>query len=87
MVEGGADQMAQLRIYKKNGGKIYDLVMAQKKKEQKEKDIREQEELLSRFRRASARYEDAVNTNLTVLQTGHKTALYKALRGLAGRCG
>jgi hypothetical protein len=83
----GADQMAQLRIYKKNGGKIYDLVMAQKKKEQKEKHIREQEELLSSFRRASAQYEDAVNTNLTVLQTGHKTALYKALRGLAGRCG
>ena len=83
----GADQMARLRIYKKNGGKIYDLVMGQKKKEQKEKHIQEQEELLSRFRRASARYEDTVNTNLTVLQTGHKTALYKALRGLSGRCG
>lgn len=83
----GVDQMAQLRIYKMNGGKIYDLVMAQKKKEQKEKDIREQEELISSFRKASARYEDTLNTNLTVLQAGHKTALYRALRGIIGMCG
>lgn len=83
----GVDQMAQLRIYKRNGGKIYDLVMAQKKREQKDNEIREQEEFLSSFRRASTKYEDIVNTNLTVLQTGHKTALYKALRGIIGRCG
>jgi len=80
----GVDQMAQLRIYKRNGGKIYDLVMAQKKKEQREKDIKEQEELLASFRKGSARYENVINTNLTVLHTGHKTALYKALRGIAG---
>jgi hypothetical protein len=83
----GADQMAQLRIYKWNGGKIYDLVMGQKKREQKENVIREQEELLNSYRRASTKYEDIANTNLTVLQTGHKTALYKALRGIVGRCG
>lgn len=83
----GVDQMARLRIYKKNGGKIYDLVMAQKKKEQKENRIKEQKELLSRFRRASAQYEDVANKNLTVLQAGHKTGLYKALKGLTGRCG
>jgi hypothetical protein len=83
----GADQMAQLRIYKQNGGKIYDLVMAQKKKEQKENIIREQEEMLMSFRKASTKYEDVVNTNLTVLKMGHKTALYKALRGIIGICG
>jgi len=83
----GADQMAQLRIYKRNGGKIYDLVMGQKKREQKENEIREQEELINSFRRASTKYEDIANTNLTVLQMGHKTALYKALRGIIGRCG
>ena len=79
--------MAQLRIYKRNGGKIYDLVMAQKKREQKENEIREQEELISSYRRATTRYEEAMNTNLTVLQMGHKTVLYKALRGIIGRCG
>ncbi len=83
----GADKMAQLRIYKQNGGKIYDLVMGQKKREQKENEIREREELLSSFRTASTKYEDIANTNLTVLQMGHKTALYKALRGIVGRCG
>lgn len=83
----GADQMSQLRIYKRNGGKIYDLVMAQKKKEQKENNVKEQEELINSFRKASTRYQNEMNTNLTVLQTGHKTALYKALRGIVGRCG
>lgn len=85
--KAGADQVAQLRIYKQNGGKIYDLVMGQKKREQKENEIREREELLSSFRTASTKYEDIANTNLTVLQMGHKTALYKALRGIVGRCG
>lgn len=80
----GADQMSQLRVYKKNGGKIYDLVMAQKKKEQREKDIKVQEELLASYRKGSARYENVMNTNLTVLHSGHKTALYKALRGIVG---
>ncbi len=83
----GVDQMAQLRIYKRNGGKIYDLVMGQKKREQKENEIREQEELINSFRRSSTRYGDVVNTNLTILQMGHKTTLYKALRGIVGRCG
>lgn len=80
----GADQMAQLRVYKRNGGKIYDLVMAQKKKEQKAKEIEEQEAFLASFRKSSVRYEGVMNTNLTVLHTGHKTALYKALRGIVG---
>jgi hypothetical protein len=83
----GADQMAQLRVYKWNGGKIYDLVMAQKKKEQREKDIKEQEELINSFRKASKKYEATMNSNLTVLQAGHKTSLYKVLRGIIGRCG
>lgn len=83
----GADQMAQLRIYKRNGGKIYDLVMRQKKREQAENEIREQEELINSYRRATTRYEEAMNTSLTVTQMGHKTMLYKALRGIIGRCG
>ena len=33
----GTDKMAQLRIFKKNGGKVYDLVMAQKKKNTRSK--------------------------------------------------
>ena len=83
----GADQMARLRIYKWNGGKIYDLVMGQKKREQKENENKEKEELINSFRRASTKYEGIADTNLTVLQIGHKTVLYKALRGIIGRCG
>jgi len=61
--------------------------MGQKKREQKENEIGEREELINNFRRSSAKYEEIANTNLTVLQMGHKTALYKALRGIVGRCG
>jgi len=80
----GADQMSQLRVYKRNGGKIYDLVMAQKKKEQKAKEIEEQEAFLESLKKSSVRCESVISTNLIVLHTGHKTALYKALRGIVG---
>ena len=42
--------MTKLLVYKKNGGKIYDLVMLQKEKERKEQQIEIQEELIRRLR-------------------------------------
>jgi hypothetical protein len=44
--------------------------MGQKKREQKENEIREREELLSSFRTASTKYEDIANTNLTLKTSG-----------------
>lgn len=85
--KAGVDQMSQLRVYKRNGGKIYDLVMAQKKNEKKVKDIEEHEELIKSLRKTPVRTESEMNAKLTVLQAGHKTVLYKALRGIIGRCG
>ncbi len=83
--ENGADKMAQLRIFKKNGGKVYDLVMAQKKKEQKEQEHQLQDELIRQLRTNGTRYEKVWNSNITVLNIGHKTALYSALSAIAGR--
>ncbi|MGI6777800.1 MAG: ISLre2 family transposase [Acetivibrionales bacterium] len=85
--KSGADQMARLRIYKKNGGKIYDLVMLQKAKEQKKKKIQVQEQLIKSLRKSSAKYENIINTEITAVQKGHKTGLYKELRSIIGRCG
>jgi hypothetical protein len=80
----GIAQMSQLGIYKKNGGKIYDLVMAQKVKEQKEKKIQIQETLIKSLRNATTKYQNAVNTNITAIDTGHKTGLYKGLKTIMG---
>lgn len=80
----GADKMSQLRIFKKNGGKVYDLVMAQKKKEQREQAHQLQDELIREMRVRNGRYESVWNSNLTVLKKGNKTALYSALRAIVG---
>ena len=83
----GAAQMSKLRIYKKNGGKVYDLVMAQKVKEQNEKKVQVQERIIKSLRNSSIKYENILNTRFTAIDKGHKTGLYKELRNIIGRCG
>jgi len=83
----GAAQMSELRVYKKNGGKIYDLVMAQKSKERNEERLEAQEKIIKSLKNSSSKYENIVNTGITVINTGHKTGLYKELRNIIGRCG
>lgn len=83
----GVNQMTKLLVYKKNGGKIYDLVMLQKEKERKEQQIEIQEELIRRLRTTGTRYESRYNKELTAIHIGHKTGLYNELRKLVGKCG
>ena len=64
----GADKMSQLRIFKKNGGVIYDLVMAQKRKEQQEKNQVLQDEFIQELRTASKRYENEWNSKKQLLK-------------------
>lgn len=80
----GADQMSQLRVFKQNGGKVYDLVMAQKKKEKQAEKHALQDELIRELRTAGKKYETTWNSNITVIQKGHKTALYSGLRRIIG---
>jgi len=80
----GTDQMSQLRVFKKNGGKVYDLVMAQKKKEKQIYNQQLQDELVRGLRTESKRYDNTWSSNLTVIQKGQKTALYKGLRSIIG---
>ncbi|AUS96610.1 ISLre2 family transposase [Clostridium thermosuccinogenes] len=82
--KNGADKMAQLRIFKKNGGKVYDLVMAQKKKEQREQAQQLQDELIRELRTNRNRYDGVWDSNLTIISKGHKTLLYRALRAFVG---
>ncbi|HHW32497.1 MAG TPA: ISLre2 family transposase [Clostridiaceae bacterium] len=83
----GVAKMSKLRIFKKNGGNVYDLVMAQKLKEAKTKKHHIQDELIKKLRNSSSKYEGVWNSNLTAIDIGQKTGLYKELRGIIGRCG
>lgn len=80
----GADKMGQLQIFKNNGGKIYDLVMAQKKKEQQQKKHDIQDELIRELRLKKHEPESVWNSSITVLEKGHKTSLYSGLRAIVG---
>ena len=83
----GVEKMSKLLIYKKNGGKIYDLVMEQKKREEKDKTQQIQESLLADLKKRASGYEDVWNSRLTVVGKGKKTGLYKVLRERIGNCG
>ncbi len=50
----GADQMARLRAYRMNGGKIIDLLKYQEQRQEKEKRLEKKEELVKELRRSQA---------------------------------
>ena len=83
----GVEKMSKLLIYTKNGGRVYDLVMAQKRRKAAVKKREEQEILIKELRRLSSGYENVWNSKLTVLAKGHKTGLYNELKWLRGLCG
>lgn len=80
----GVEKMAQLRVFKKNGGKVYDLVMAQKKKEEQVMNQELQDQLIRELKKTSNnKYLNCWNSKLTVLEKGHKTSLYNSLRNIS----
>ena len=82
--EIGVKKMAELRIYIKNGGKVYDLVMDQKHNKAKEKKHKIQDRMVKDLRRkASSKYANAWNSDLVVTTKGKNTGLYNELRGLS----
>ncbi len=83
----GVAKMSKLIIYKKNGGKIYDLVMARKLKEAKNKKQVIQDELIRELKGTASGYENVWNRSLPAVERGQKTGLYNELRSIIGRCG
>lgn len=83
----GADKMARLRVYKANGGKVYDLVMY--KKEKKEREIREaiQRQFDSEIKKKRKQYTDAWESSTVAVQMGKTDGLYYKLKALRGICG
>ncbi|WP_102398661.1 ISLre2 family transposase [Haloimpatiens massiliensis] len=80
----GVSQMSKLLIYKKNGGKIYDLVMAQKIKKKRENKEHIQDKLISELRCSANKSKSPYDISLTAIDRGQKTGLYNALRSIIG---
>lgn len=79
-----ADRMTRLRIYRENGGKIIDLVLAKKGKEAKENKEILTKEIKERIQKNTNKtYNKSKYYNCSsVLDIGKTTALYKGLKGL-----
>ncbi len=83
--EIGVCKMAKLIIYKKNGGKIYDLVMGQKSEEKEAEKLKEERELAREIENlSSSRYADAWDGNIIILAMGKHTGLFKELKSISG---
>lgn len=83
----GADKIARLRVYKANGGKVYDLVKYRKDK--KEREIREeiQRQYDSEIKKKRKQYADIWSRSTIVAQTGKTDGIYYAMKTLRGICG
>ena len=66
----GCDQMAQMRAFKQNGGKIIDLLRYQKKEQEKQRRRQEQEELIRdlKKRQSGWKYSEALDAEIPGLE-------------------
>lgn len=78
----GADQMARLRVFKLNGGNIYELMKETAAKEKKEKKIVKLEKRLVN-KRLNTRYNETLD-NLTILKIGKRTWANQWLNSIRG---
>jgi hypothetical protein len=80
-----ADYFTLLIISTKNGGKIYDLAIAQKIREMETRKRETQDQLVKEMKNLSTSgYANSWNSNLTVFSMGKKTELYNDLTSVAG---
>lgn len=77
----GVDQMSRLRVFKANGGNVYDLLLAKKiKKQREEKTIRLDNRMI---KNAAKKISRETIDNIPAIQVGRKTwerDLFKAIR-------
>lgn len=79
----GADQMARLRAYRMNGGKIIDLLKYQKEKQEKEKRLEKKEELVKELRRSQAgrRYAQSLQSHVPGIEAHSMKWMREMLKG------
>ena len=78
----GVDQMARLRVFKANGGKVYDFLLEKKRlKKKEEKLIRLEKKKVVNYISSSS-YESM--GNIQILNTGKRTWTFERLKALRG---
>jgi len=82
----GLDNMARLRIYRENGGKVYDLVKYQKEKKQREIKENIQNEVDKSIRKKRNRYLENWNTQNIATDMGKRTGMYHLMKQFRGIC-
>jgi len=82
----GLDKMARLRIYRENGGKVYDLVKYQKEKKQREIKENIQNEVDKSIRKKRNRYLEEWNTQNIATDMGKRTGMYHLMKQFRGIC-
>jgi len=82
----GVDKMAKLRVYRQNGGKVYDLVKYQKKKQEQEIKQEIQKEMDRRIIRKRENYTDVWNSSNIATDMGKRTGIYHIMKVMKGIC-
>ncbi|WMJ76359.1 MULTISPECIES: ISLre2 family transposase [unclassified Sedimentibacter] len=78
----GADQMARLRVYKKNGGKVYDLMKLKKQSEFKERKIKELDKRVVK-KKLNVSINETLD-NLEIINIGKRTQMSEFLKSIRG---
>jgi len=82
----GVDKMAKLRVYRQNGGKVYDLVKYQKKKQEREIKQEIQKEMDRRIIKKRENYTDVWNSSNIATDMGKRTGIYRIMKAMKGIC-
>jgi hypothetical protein len=82
----GAEKMAELRIYRQNGGKVYDLVKYQRIKREREIKQEIQKEMDRRIIRKRENYSDVWNASNIATDMGKRTGVYHIMKAMKGIC-
>lgn len=77
-----ADKITRLRVFKWNGGDIFDLVM--KNKEAKKKKVVSERYANKIFNKTVKKKYDEDYSNITVLEKGKRTSIYRVLKTMRG---
>lgn len=82
----GVEKMAELRIYRQNGGKVVDLVKYQKLKQERKIEQEIQKEVDQRIKRKRENYTDVWNASNIATDMGKRTGVYHIMKAMKGIC-
>lgn len=83
----GVDKMTRLRVYKANGGKIYDLVMHKKMIKKREIKMDIQRQFDNEIKKKRKKYTDVWESTTMAAISGKTDGLYFKIKALRGICG